>query len=155
MKRKPIGFLLPDMSADRIVASVADMDAYAAEVAATLQGGELLLLIGELGAGKTTFVQGLAKALGVTDAVTSPTFTIVSEYPTDRTDITKLVHLDLYRLESGQADTDTAVQESLQQAAHSDRVTVIEWADRFTHSPVGNIIRFAHTEDPNTRTIQG
>ena len=136
------------------MANVPEMDIYAAEVAAKLQGGELLLLIGELGAGKTTFVQGLAKALGVSNAVTSPTFTIVSEYVTDRSDIVKLVHLDLYRLESGQADTDVAVQEAIQQATQPDRATVVEWADRFTKLPEGHSIRFSHTKDPTTRTIE-
>ena len=138
----------------KTITSVEEMHAYAADVAASLKGGELLLLVGELGAGKTTFAQGLAKALGVTQQVTSPTFTIISEYSTTHDLISRLVHLDLYRLEDGQADTDIAVQEALQEPGHSDHVTVVEWADRLASTPPGIVIRFSHTADETQRTVE-
>src|SRR3989338_9501575 len=67
----------------------------AADLAKTLQGGELILLEGDLGAGKTTFVQGLAAVLGVTESVRSPTFTIMQLY---KIALGPLVHVDFYRL---------------------------------------------------------
>src|ERR1700722_816213 len=76
--------------------SAADTERLGAELAAELRAGELVLVEGELGAGKTTFVRGAARALGVTVPVTSPTFTIGQRYPAaaGRT----VAHVDLYRL---------------------------------------------------------
>src|SRR5437899_11158371 len=76
-------------------ASAEETRALAAALGATLQPDTTLALHGDLGVGKTTFVQGLARGLGVTDAVTSPTFTIFTLHRGART----LVHLDAYRLE--------------------------------------------------------
>jgi len=109
--------------------------------------------VGDLGSGKTTFTQSLALALGVSQQVTSPTFALVSEYAAAAGNIKKMVHLDLYRLETGEADTDTAVQEALHQATEIDRVTVVEWADRLERMPQGRTVRFSHTEDPTVRNI--
>lgn len=95
----------------------------ARDLAATLQGGELIVLIGDLGAGKTTFVQGLAEGLGVTARVKSPTFTVMNEYPCANPEIHRLVHLDLYRFTS--ADELRAL--SLADELRDDTVIVIEW----------------------------
>ena len=62
----------------------------------SLPPGSILLLKGDLGAGKTTLVQGIGEGLGITDAIVSPTFTLINEYPEGRV---PLYHLDLYRLE--------------------------------------------------------
>jgi tRNA threonylcarbamoyladenosine biosynthesis protein TsaE len=106
----------------------------ARELVKELRGGEILLLFGELGSGKTTFVQGLAKTLGVKELVTSPTFTIVAEYNLSPDKggegFGKLVHVDLYRLSTDEVARDPAVKEVLEQAGKKDRLTVIEWADR-------------------------
>ena len=67
---------------------------------ATLSGAVVVALSGDLGAGKTTLVQFLAKSLGVTDVVTSPTFTIMKGYETKDTAFNRLVHMDAYRIES-------------------------------------------------------
>jgi len=84
--------------------------------------GTILALHGDLGSGKTCFVQGLAKALGIKQAVTSPTFTIVNEYKGRR----PLYHIDLYRLkESGEA-MDFGFEEYLE----AKGITAIEWAER-------------------------
>ena len=96
----------------------------AAEVAETLRPGDVVLLEGELGAGKTTFVQGLAAALGVTVPVTSPTFTLMNVYPTARG--FDLVHVDAYRLERLSEVTDLALAEMLDEGA----VAVVEWGER-------------------------
>ena len=94
----------------------------AADLAARLQPGSVLALHGDLGAGKTCFVQGLAAALGVGRPVTSPTYTLVSEYAARL----RLVHIDLYRLR-GPAE---ALGMGLEEYLGSDGVAAIEWAER-------------------------
>jgi len=151
-----------------VVTSVEEMNKVAAEVAVDLQAGQILLLYGELGAGKTTFVQGLAKALGITDRVTSPTFVIASEYTVpSHSSIHTLVHIDLYRLEEGAAVADPAVQDALSRASdphlrsstgsggQAGRLTVIEWADRLgEHAPkTAQRISFSHAKSPTERLL--
>ena len=95
--------------------------AIAAAVAAAARPRDLVLLEGDLGAGKTAFVQGFAAALGVTDPVTSPTFTLAHEYRG------RLVvnHLDVYRLERVSETIDLALGELLD----GPGVTLVEWGD--------------------------
>lgn len=105
--------------------SIADdsaMRELGARVAAQVQSGDLIFLSGPLGAGKTTFTQGLARALGVADAVTSPTFVLMNEYP----GALPLLHLDAYRLEGLEWDElrDAGVEDFL---ARTDAVRVVEW----------------------------
>jgi tRNA threonylcarbamoyladenosine biosynthesis protein TsaE len=85
--------------------------------------GLVIALSGELGAGKTQLVKGLARGLGVTARVHSPTFTLVNEYAGGRR---RLFHLDLYRLESRKQILSAGLEEFLQ----PDGVAVIEWAER-------------------------
>lgn len=87
------------------------------------QSGLVLALSGDLGAGKTQFVKGLARGLGVTARVHSPTFTLVNEYGGGRL---KLFHLDLYRLETPAQILSAGIEEFLAPAG----VAVIEWAER-------------------------
>ncbi|MEJ7832095.1 MAG: tRNA (adenosine(37)-N6)-threonylcarbamoyltransferase complex ATPase subunit type 1 TsaE [Nocardioides sp.] len=100
-----------------------DMHRLGAEVAATLRAGDLLLLTGDLGAGKTTFTQGIGAGLGVRGAVTSPTFVIARVHPA-LAGGPGLVHVDAYRLgglaEVDDLDLDTSLDES---------VTVVEWGE--------------------------
>ncbi len=103
-----------------IVKKERDTYALAARLADELDGGEIILLSGDLGAGKTTFTKGLAKALGVTEEVTSPTFAILNVYNSGRL---KLNHLDMYRIENEDEMAELGVQDSID----SDSVTVIEW----------------------------
>lgn len=93
------------------------------KIGALLTGGEVFQLIGDVGAGKTTFVKGLAIGLGVEDDVQSPSFTISRVY--DARDELSLVHYDFYRL------TDPGIMANeLEEMVHDPKtVTVIEWAD--------------------------
>jgi tRNA threonylcarbamoyladenosine biosynthesis protein TsaE len=103
--------------------SEADTRALAGRLAANLQPGAVLLLSGDLGAGKTAFTKGLAEGLGLDPAeVTSPTFTLVHEYRGGRL---PLIHVDLYRLD--RADLDEI---GLDQDLAAAGVTVVEWSER-------------------------
>lgn len=116
------------------VKSVDETYALAKKVADTLDGGEVLLLDGDLGAGKTTFTKGLAKALGVKEEVTSPTFTILNVYEDGRL---KLNHLDMYRVES----SDELAELGIEECFDEDAVTVIEW-NKFEHFD-GKVIKIS------------
>ncbi len=101
--------------------SVDDTRALAAELAPLAKAGDLILLEGGLGAGKTAFVQGFARGLGVEETVTSPTFILVRSYHGRL----PMVHLDVYRLDRIQELVDLGIAEILDE----DGVTLIEWGD--------------------------
>jgi tRNA threonylcarbamoyladenosine biosynthesis protein TsaE len=98
--------------------------AFARSKASALQRGDVLALCGDLGAGKTHFVKGLAAGLGYTGEVTSPTFTLIHEYVGGRL---PLYHFDFYRLDS----EDEALRLGLEEYVAGDGVCVVEWADKF------------------------
>lgn len=106
----------------------------ATQVAGVLEGGENLLLFGELGAGKTTFVQGLAAGLGVTETVKSPTFTYLREYRLPNRS-TGLAHYDLYRLPERPSQADLESIELPTRLSDPDVITVVEWAERLPDRP--------------------
>lgn len=95
----------------------------AESIAPLLVPGDVLVLAGDLGAGKTTFVQGLAKGLGIVERVTSPTFILMKEYPGGRF---PLMHLDVYRLGWVQEVIDLGIDEFLDPSY----VVAVEWGDR-------------------------
>lgn len=97
-----------------------DTFALAADVAKTLRAGDVILLHGELGAGKTTFTKGLAKALGIEETVTSPTFNYVKEYQGGRL---PLFHFDMYRV----SDADEVYELGLEEYFYRGGVVVVEW----------------------------
>ena len=102
----------------------------AARIAATLVAGDVLLLSGNLGAGKTAFVRGLAAGLGIDpDEVSSPTFALVHEYRGGRL---PLYHVDLYRLERTATD-----DLGLEEMGAADGVLAVEWPDRLTNALPG------------------
>ena len=118
------------MAAGQLTESEEETQALARELASTLEAGDVLLLSGDLGAGKTTFVRGLAEGLGIDPAaVSSPTFTLLHEYRGGRL---ALYHADLYRLDK------TATEDlGLEEAGVRDGVLAIEWPDRLTHQLPG------------------
>ena len=117
------------MSAE-VLTTVGEEETVAAgeRVARTLHSGAVLLLYGQLGAGKTAFVRGLALGLGaLADDVSSPTFTIIQEYAGQTA---TLYHVDLYRLDSAEVD-----DLGLEELAGGEGVVAIEWADRWRGRP--------------------
>jgi len=96
---------------------------YGQRLAAELRAGDVLALTGDLGAGKTCLVKGIARGLGILQEITSPTFTLINEYVGGRL---PLYHVDLYRLDSAEQ----ALQIGLDDYLGRDGVTVIEWAEK-------------------------
>ncbi len=104
--------------------SLAATQAIAAALAALARPGDVIVLAGEMGAGKTAFAQGFGRALGVTDPITSPTFTLVHSYPLPGAKQT-LHHADLYRLETTSDVADLALHE----LAEFGGIVLVEWGD--------------------------
>ena len=103
--------------------SAAETVAFGERMAHDLEPGDAVALHGELGAGKTCLVKGIARGLGITQDVTSPTFTIVHEYRGGRL---PLVHVDLYRLDTPQDAAEIGIEDYF----CGEVVTVIEWAEK-------------------------
>ncbi len=112
-------------------------------MAPSLRAGDVIFLHGDLGAGKTAFVRGLARGLGaLPEDVTSPTFTLIQEY---RGTALTLHHVDLYRLNAAEAD-DLGLDELI----GSGGVVAIEWAERWTNRPGGaHVVRIEHRGGDN------
>jgi len=126
--------------------SVNETISIASNLAKELKGGEVFLLNGELGAGKTVFCKGIAVGLGIKELVTSPTFTIVREYKGGRL---KLNHFDMYRIE----DADELFELGIDEYFNEKAVCVIEWnkLDRIS----GKIYRVnIKRVDDNVRSIE-
>jgi tRNA threonylcarbamoyladenosine biosynthesis protein TsaE len=109
-----------------------------------LPSGTVILLEGQLGSGKTTFVQGIGEALGIAEPLVSPTFTLVSEYEEGRV---PLYHFDLYRLES--ADVSRLYPEVYWEGVDFPLgIVAIEWSDRLLHPPESYLhIRLCYPDD--------
>jgi len=118
--KAPDGIILPMIIE---VANEQETRAVAEKLGRLLRGGEVIELIGDVGAGKTTFVKGLAKGLDIDDDVQSPSFTISRVY--DARDNLRLAHYDFYRLQ----DPGIMKDELVETLADPEEITVIEWAD--------------------------
>ncbi len=125
-------------------ASAAETKAFAAALSELTRPGDLVLLAGDLGAGKTAFTQGLGSALGVTEPITSPTFTLVNRYEGRLV----LYHLDVYRLEQVNEVLDLDLPEMLDDQS----VTVIEWGDAIASAVPADYleIRFLFEDSDDT-----
>ena len=133
------------MTPDVITTSEEETESAGERLAGSLAPGDVVLLYGDLGAGKTAFVRGLARGLGASaDDVSSPTFTIIHEYAGRA----MLYHVDLYRLEPSEVD-----DLGLEDLVSGDGIVAIEWADRWTGRPDDAIeIRIDHALE-NMRRI--
>lgn len=120
----------------------------ASAVADLVVAGDVLVLGGDLGAGKTAFTKGFCRALGVDEVVTSPTFTLAQRYDSGRLVVH---HLDVYRLEQ----IDEVVDLALPELFESGGVVVIEWGDTILPAlPAGYLmVRFEFGEGPDDRTV--
>jgi tRNA threonylcarbamoyladenosine biosynthesis protein TsaE len=127
--------------------SARETEAVAAALGELLQRGDLVVLVGDLGAGKTTFVKGVARGLGVREPVTSPTFTIVQEY----NGRVPVAHVDVYRLERMQELHDLGFEELL-----DGQVVLVEWGDMVTPAlPRERLeVRLTMTDEADSRTIE-
>jgi tRNA threonylcarbamoyladenosine biosynthesis protein TsaE len=115
-------------------------------LAAQLKPGDVVLLSGELGAGKTAFVRGLAAGLGIDpEAVSSPTFTLVHEYRGGRL---TLYHADLYRLDKAATE-----ELGLEEIGVADGVLAVEWPDRLTHGMPAALAVNIEIVDESTRRL--
>ena len=119
----------------------ASLQAFAQSLAPHLQAGDILLLDGDLGAGKTSFTKGLARGLGIADYIKSPTFTIIREYPDGAL---PLYHMDLYRLENGGAG-DLGLEEYFE----GDGVSVVEWPDFLGEATPEDYLLIHFLKDPD------
>lgn len=125
-----------------------ETEAVAAELASSLRGGDVLAMSGDLGAGKTAFVRGLARGLGYTGPVQSPTFTIVNEYLGGRL---PLFHFDLYRL----GDAEELYELGFEEYPARGGVCAVEWS-----AIGGDVLEPTHTvtilrgEEENARIIE-
>lgn len=98
----------------------------AKKFAAKLKGGEVIGLVGDLGAGKTAFVRGVAKSLGIKNRITSPTFVLMKNYKVKHDKIKMFVHIDAYRLKT---DRDLEAIGAKEYFGRPDTIVFIEWAD--------------------------
>jgi tRNA threonylcarbamoyladenosine biosynthesis protein TsaE len=125
------------------------------QFAGVLVAGDIVLLEGPLGAGKTTFTQGVARGLGVSERVTSPTFTVVRQHRcAGRNGITTLHHADIYRVESLGEVVDLALGELAEESA----VVVVEWGDLASSlfgTDVLSVVLTTHGDESRTIDVTG
>ncbi len=121
MRMRSTGSAVENMT-ERILRNESDTRAFGMELAEKLQPGDVIALVGDLGTGKTALTRYIAEGLGVTETISSPTFTIVKEYSSGRI---PLFHFDVYRLSDGEELLDIGADEYL----NGNGACVIEWAD--------------------------
>ncbi|SKB07267.1 tRNA threonylcarbamoyladenosine biosynthesis protein TsaE [Sporosarcina newyorkensis] len=127
------------------IKSVEEMEKLAAEIGSYLKPPDVLTLEGDLGAGKTTFAKALAKSIGITRTVSSPTFTIIKQYEGNY----PLNHLDVYRLAT--SDEDLGWDELF----YGDAISIIEWAQFIADElPEQRLEVVIHHTGPETRTVE-
>ena len=133
-----------------ITNNVNETEELGAKFAKNLPGGTVIAMYGDLGAGKTAFVRGMAKGMGLECRVTSPTFTIVNEYLGDR----ELIHFDMYRLGSADELFDIGWEDYLSRGA----VCAVEWSENVEDAFTGDEISLTIEkidDDKRRITIEG
>lgn len=129
--------------------------AYGKKLAAKLKGGDILLLSGDLGAGKTALVKGIAAGLGIKKELTSPTFSLLNIYPIShkQSAISQLVHIDTYRLKDEKELLEIGVEDYL---GRPDTICAIEWPEKIQNLLKGKkttTIALEHGDKPEERKI--
>ena len=107
-----------------VIFSLQEINEVAKKVIAVMGDKKILALHGQMGAGKTTFTHAFCDALGVTDVVNSPTFSIINQYQTNDGEI--IYHLDLYRLK----DEEEAINAGVEDCLYSGNICLVEWPER-------------------------
>ena len=132
-----------------ILKGLKETEEFGRRFADSLKPGSVVALIGPLGAGKTTLSQAIARGLGVTETLTSPTFTIVQEYETGRL---PLYHFDVYRV----SDPDELFEMGFEDYLRRGGVCLIEWADLIEDMlPYDTItLRIDYSEDEDQRSVE-
>ena len=132
-----------------------DTQQFAIKLAKSLKGGEIIALEGDLGAGKTTMTQYLAKAFGIKENVTSPTFVLMKVYAISHRQlaISQFVHVDCYRLDDPQELFYLGIEEYLNK---KETIVVIEWADKIRSylKKYKKVIRLSFKAEKNYRIIK-
>ena len=129
-----------------ITTSEEETNILASQLVSKLQPGAIVLLNGDMGAGKSVFARGIIQSLGYKGAVTSPTFTLMNEYPTEPV----VYHFDLYRLKSYDQLYDIGYDEYI----YSDGISLIEWSEKMEHLLPENYVEIIIEKiDPTTRKI--
>ena len=133
---------------EHVTNSPEETEALGEMLAGRLEPGTVIAFTGDLGAGKTAFVRGLARGLGITERVTSPTFTIVNEYEGGRL---PLFHFDMYRLGSADELFDIGWEDYLARGG----VCAVEWSENVAEAIEDDAVRvdIARGEDENSRVI--
>ncbi len=130
--------------------SEAETERLGERLARSLPRGSVVAMYGELGAGKTAFVRGLARGLGLKARVSSPTFTIVNEYPGER----ELIHFDMYRLSGADELFDVGWEDYLARGA----ICAVEWSEKVEDAFYGDEIRVRiekSAENERIITVEG
>ncbi|TSC85068.1 MAG: UPF0079 ATP-binding protein [Parcubacteria group bacterium Gr01-1014_13] len=135
--------------------SQSETERFGKKLSAKLRGGDILLLSGDLGAGKTSLVKGLAKSLGIKHEITSPTFTLMNTYKVQgsKSKVKNLVHIDTYRLKDEKELLEIGVEDYL---GKPDTICVIEWPEKISgllKNKKTTSISFEHGNKPEERKI--
>lgn len=141
-----------------ITNSPQETEKFGIKLSQKLRGGDIVLLSGDLGAGKTSMVKGIAKGFGIKNEITSPTFTLMNIYDIKDKKINTLVHIDTYRLKHEKELIEIGVEDYL---GKENTVCLIEWPEKIIgllKNPNLNkekimIINIEHSEDSNQRKI--
>lgn len=131
-----------------------ETEMFGKKLAAKLKGGDILLLSGDLGAGKTSLVKGIAKGLGIKHEITSPTFTLMNVYEVNDKKIKTFVHVDTYRLKDEKELLEIGVADYL---GEPNTVCVIEWPEkiiRLLKDKKITSISLEHSDKPGERRIK-
>jgi tRNA threonylcarbamoyladenosine biosynthesis protein TsaE len=131
---------------------LAEVEALGLRLAEAAVKGTVIALSGDLGAGKTTLSKAIAKGLGISEAVTSPTFTIINEYSSGRL---PFYHFDVYRLDGLSSGLDEMAELGFDDYFYGNGLCVVEWAELIGSSIPDDAvwINLLHTDDPDKRKV--